>query len=72
MSDRVSELAREALEWSYEKYDTDKSGYDREHWYAQRLAELVLEDCMSVIEKKNFRDGYYVSLALKNHFGMRF
>ena len=60
MSDRVSELAIEALDWSYKKYQTDKSGRDREYWYAQRLAQLVVEECISVMGRK----------GLKDHFGM--
>ena len=49
MSNRVSELAMEALDWSYKKYQTDKSGYDREYWYAQRLARLVLEEAIEIM-----------------------
>jgi hypothetical protein len=49
MSDRVSELAMEALDWSYKKYQTDTSGKDREYWYAQRLAQLVVQECMLVL-----------------------
>lgn len=58
MSDRVNELAREALEWSYKKYETDKSGHDREYWFAQRLARLVVEECISVMGKKGFKDHF--------------
>ena len=60
MSDRVTELAIEALRWSYDKYDTDNSGHDREYWYTQRLAQLVVEECISVMGRK----------GLKDHFGM--
>ena len=49
MSDRVSELAIEALHWSYKKYQTDTSGYDREYWYAQRLALLVLRETIEIV-----------------------
>ena len=58
MSDRVSELAREALEWSYKKYETDKSGHDREYWFVQRLAQLVVEECISVMGKKGLKDHF--------------
>jgi hypothetical protein len=58
MSDRVSELAMEALDWSYKKYQTDKSGRDREYWYAQRLAQLVVEECISVMGRKGLKDHF--------------
>ena len=72
MSDRVSELAIEALHWSYKKYQTDTSGYDREYWYAQRLAQLVVEECISVVAQKEFKEGFYIALVLTNHFEMKF
>ncbi len=49
MSDKVNELAIEALRWSYDKYNTDKSGHDREYWYTQRLARLIIEETISVL-----------------------
>lgn len=50
MSDRLFELKQEALEWSYKKYDTDKStGYDREHLYTQKLVELVLKETIDIM-----------------------
>ena len=59
MSDRLFELKQEALFWSDGKYATDKSGYDREYWYAQRLAHLVVEECISLFDK-------YAILTLEN------
>ena len=59
MSDRVTELAEQALEWSYKKYATDKStGYSREHWFNQRLAQLVVEECVTVMGKKGLKDHF--------------
>jgi hypothetical protein len=59
MSDRVTELAIEALRWSYDKYDTDKStGHTREYWYTQRLAQLVVEECISVMGRKGLKDHF--------------
>ena len=49
MSDRVTELGIEALRWSYDKYATDKSGYDREHWYSVKLVELVLKETIDIM-----------------------
>ena len=72
MSDRVSELAMEALDWSYKKYQTDTSGKDREYWYAQRLAHLVVEECISVVAQKEFKEGFYIALSLTQHFEMEF
>ena len=69
MSDRVSELAMEALDWSYKKYQTDKSGYDREYWYAQRLARLIIEETIEVLGLSNtFSTGlmYHFELELND------
>jgi hypothetical protein len=49
MSDRLFELKQEALDWSYNKYQTDKSGYDREHWYSVKLVELVLKETIDIM-----------------------
>jgi len=49
MSDRLFELKQEALFWSDGKYATDKSGYDREYWYTQRLVELVLKETIDIM-----------------------
>lgn len=49
MSHRLFELKEEALAWSYNKYATDKSGYDREHWYIVKLVELVLKETIDIM-----------------------
>ena len=49
MSDKLSELKEEALAWSYDKYATDKSGYDREYWYTVKLVELVLKETIDIM-----------------------
>jgi hypothetical protein len=49
MSDRLFELKQEAIAWSYDKYATDKSGYDREHWYSVKLVELVLKETIDIM-----------------------
>lgn len=49
MSHRLFELKQEALAWSYDKYATDKSGYDREHWYTVKLVELVLKETIDIM-----------------------
>ena len=49
MSDRLFELKQEALFWSDGKYATDKSGYDREYWYTQKLVELVLKETIDIM-----------------------
>lgn len=49
MSDRLFELKQEAIAWSYDKYATDKSGYDCEHWYSVKLVELVLKETIDIM-----------------------
>ena len=58
MSYRVTELAQQAQELSYKKYETDKTGYDREHWFNQIFAQLIVEECISVMGKKGLKDHF--------------
>ena len=43
----VSELIEKANEWSY-----TKTGYTREHWYSQKLAELIVLECIKMVENE--------------------
>lgn len=47
----VLELYEIAQEWSYEKYSKKETGYTREYWAAYKLAELIVRECVTSIEK---------------------
>jgi hypothetical protein len=59
MSYRVTELAKQAEKLADKKYNTDKStGYSREHWFQQIFAQLIVEECISVMGKKGLKDHF--------------
>ena len=60
----VSELIEKANEWSY-----TKTGYTREHWYSQKLAELVILECARVV-KASSPNGMIGVNAIRIHFGV--
>ena len=60
----VSELIEKANEWSY-----TKTGYTREHWYSQKLAELVIQECARVV-KASSPNGMIGVNAIRIHFGV--
>ena len=48
----VSELIEKANEWSYEEYNYKETGYTREQLYSQKLAELIVLECIKMIENE--------------------
>jgi hypothetical protein len=42
----VNELIEKANEWSYEEYNYKETGYTREQLYSQKLAELIVLECI--------------------------
>jgi hypothetical protein len=45
----INELIEKANEWSYEMKET---GYTREQWYSQKLAELIVLECIKMVENE--------------------
>jgi hypothetical protein len=48
----VNELIEQANEWSYEEYNYKETGYTREQWFSQKLAELIVLECIKMIENE--------------------
>ena len=48
----VNELIEKANEWSYEEYNYKETGYTREQLYSQKLAELIVLECIKMIENE--------------------
>ena len=48
----VSELIEKANEWSYEEYNYKETGYTREQLHSQKLAELVVLECIKMVENE--------------------
>ena len=64
----INELIEKANEWSYEEYNYKETGYTREQLYSQKLAELIVLDCINLLVFHGFGDAVqYVRL----HFGVK-
>jgi cytochrome c-type biogenesis protein CcmH/NrfG len=48
----VNELIEKANEWSYEEYNYKETGYTREQLYSQKLAELIVLECIKMVENE--------------------
>jgi hypothetical protein len=64
----VNEFIEQANEWSYKEYDKKETGYTREQLYSQKLARLIVLDCVNLLVFHGFDDAVqYVRL----HFGVK-
>jgi hypothetical protein len=53
MNERIiSELIEQANEWSYKEYAKGETGYTREQLYSQKLAKLIVLECIKMIENE--------------------
>jgi hypothetical protein len=48
----INELIEKANEWSYEEYNYKETGYTREQLYSQKLAKLIVLECIKMIENE--------------------
>lgn len=48
----VNELIEKANEWSYEEYNYKETGYTREQLYSQKLVELIVLECIKMVENE--------------------
>jgi len=76
--DKISELYEMAQEWSYEKYSKRETGYTREYWASYKLAELIVRECLSIVDDAE-RGGdneiwdnavKFIRKDIKEHFGV--
>jgi hypothetical protein len=69
MNERIiNELIEKANEWSYEEYNYKETGYTREQLYSQKLAKLIVLDCINLLVFHGFDEAVqYVRL----HFGVK-
>jgi hypothetical protein len=52
MNNIVNELIEQADKWSCEEYNYKKTGYTREQLYSQKLAELIVLECIKMVENE--------------------
>lgn len=48
----VNDLIEQADKWSCEEYNYKKTGYTREQLYSQKLAELIVLECIKMVENE--------------------
>ena len=48
----ISELIEKANEWSYKEYVKKEAWYTREQWYSQKLVELIVLECIKMVENE--------------------
>ena len=48
----VNELIEKAYGWSWEEYAKGETGYTREQWFSQKLAELIVLECIKMVENE--------------------
>jgi hypothetical protein len=63
----VNELIEKANEWSYEEYNYKETGYTREQLYSQKLAKLIVLDCINLLVFHGFDDAVQY---VRQHFGV--
>ena len=65
----VNELIEKAYGWSWEEYAKGETGYTREQWFSQKLAELIVLECARVV-KASSPNGMIGVNAIRIHFGV--
>lgn len=65
----VNELIEKAYGWSWEEYAKGETGYTREQWFSQKLAELIVQECARVV-KASSPNGMIGVNAIRIHFGV--
>jgi hypothetical protein len=69
MNERIiNELIEKANEWSYEEYNYKETGYTREQLYSQKLAKLIVLDCVNLLVFHGFDDAVQY---VRQHFGVK-
>ena len=66
MNERVADLYEKASEWALES-DSPKSYKDR---VMSKFAELIVRECIDVVEDAGGIDKYHYTGAIRKHFGV--
>lgn len=45
MNERIEQLAEQADDYAYKQYAKKSSGHDREYFFKQKFAELIVREC---------------------------
>ena len=66
MNERIADLYEKASEWALES-DSPKSYKDR---VMSKFAELIVRECIDVVEDAGGIDKYHYTGAIRKHFGV--
>ena len=66
MNERIADLYKKASEWALES-DSPKSYKDR---VMSKFAELIVRECIDVVEDAGGIDKYHYTGAIRKHFGV--
>ena len=66
MNERIADLYEKASEWALES-DSPKSYKDR---VMSKFAELIVRECIDVVEDAGGIDKYHYTGAIGKHFGV--
>ena len=66
MNERIADLYEKASEWALES-DSPKSYKDR---VMSKFAELIVRECIDVVEDAGGIDKYHYTGAIGKHFGL--
>jgi hypothetical protein len=71
MNERIRELAEQAEQYANEQ--NDKYGARFKTEYDNKFAELIVKECIGIVEKQRARMSYgptFVIVDIKQHFGV--
>jgi hypothetical protein len=69
MNERIQELARQAG-WTEGYYESDDGPFIEPEFNKEKFAELIVRECMRVVEDYYMDPCSYADEAIKEHFGV--
>jgi hypothetical protein len=69
MNNVTYELIKKAEEYSFAEYSKRSTGKTREHIMLQKFAELIVEECASIVDEYvSTHSFYYAGNTIRKHF----
>jgi hypothetical protein len=73
MNNVTDELIKKAEEYSFAEYSKRSTGRTREDIMLQKLAELIVEECASIVDEYvSTNNLYYAGNTIRKHFDKGF
>lgn len=82
MNERIKELIANCTTISRFSYEGQGGGYDAEHFDKEKFVELIVKDCLMLVEKRTngpyditmtpeTRNAWNTWIEIKEHFGVK-